>query len=123
VTRIGCLAFIALVGFSSHAKAESWFADLELIADKSTVLCTSFATDHRKLDLSGTVLTASYAAGGILFTAQVAPDGSVDAMVKIPAVSTLERLAGNAASRQLFLMNTLFSCTWKIVPVESGRTQ
>ena len=93
------------------------------MAERSSGICAGFATERWKLDFSGTTLTGSHTTGGPLFTTQAAPDGSVDAMTKIPSVSALEKLTGNAANRQLFLTNTLNACIWKFVPLQGASSQ
>jgi len=123
MTRSWILALIVFAGVAARASAETWLSDLELMADRSTGICAGIPTEHWKLDLSGSTLSGGYTTGGTLFTTETAPDGSVDLTFKLPAVSTLEKLSGNAASRQLFLSNTLYACVWKFVPPKSASSQ
>ncbi len=109
-------ATIVFAGLTATAQAETWFSELELMTDQSAPGCVGLATEHWQLSLSDSTLRGGYLTGSTLFAIEVAADGSVDAAVKLPVASTLEKLSGNAARRELYLTNTKYACTWKFAP-------
>ena len=110
------VAVIVFAGLTATAQAETWFSELELMTDQSAPSCVGLATEHWQLSLSDSTLSGGYLTGGTLFAIEVAADGSVDAAVKLPVASTLEKLSGNAARHELYLTNTKYACTWKFAP-------
>lgn len=108
-----CVLVTALVGWGAAAKAETWKADLTLVAEKSVSSCPkSGSADPYILEVVDNKFSASNVTK--YFTIPMPADGKVDVKFKSPTGNQLE-LVGNITTKQLEIINVRYSCRYKLV--------
>ncbi|MDP1751283.1 MAG: hypothetical protein Q8L22_17680 [Reyranella sp.] len=101
-----------LLVVSVSANAESWKTDSVLNKERSAGSCRPGGT--YTLDLTGSVFTATNAAGK-MFSITLPADGAVKHAFKSSTGASLE-IVGNAKARDLEIINSAYGCRWKMVP-------
>ena len=111
--RFALVFVIALVGWGAAAQAETWKADLILIAERSVSSCPKTGSaDPYVLEVVDNKFSASNVTK--YFTIPMPADGKIDVKYKSPTGLNLE-MVGNIKTKQLELFNERYSCRYKLV--------
>ena len=116
MTKKLIVAFACVAGLVSEAHAETWRTRIVLVPEKSQQTCMSADLSKSSYDLTidGTKFSGK-ATSGATFSTPIGPSGEVKTIFT-GASGPLE-LTGDVTRKEIQVVNTKASCTFKLVPM------